>query len=395
MPSVHSLEILYVAAFAVTGLLTYLLTFAAVRCAAAFNLLDYPGPLKIHRHPIPFLGGTALFIAFWSVVGVGSLASYFLRELFHSRRVDLLLWSVYGVRGKILGIFLGSLIILIIGLADDRFRWRPVQKFTGQAVAALILMGLGFTINLVAGLGSFGYVITFIWILMIINAFNFIDSLDGHCTGVALISSLVFFTITQIIGQPMVGLFLVAFAGGLMGFLPHNFKPAKIFLGDNGSLFIGYMMAAFTLLVRYQVPEATYVTLTIPVLVFGVPIYDTLSVITVRLSRGIAPWQGDRNHFAHRMVKLGMTERVAVIFSYFISVTIGLTAILTTQVDFLGAILICLIFLSIIGVIAFLEYYAAERMRVADRLAQLHMRRREDVREGMEREEEQGEGRAP
>jgi UDP-GlcNAc:undecaprenyl-phosphate GlcNAc-1-phosphate transferase len=183
---------------------------------------------------------------------------------------------------------------------------------------------------------------------------------------------------SQILDQTLLGLFLAAFAGALFGFLPHNFKPAKIFLGDNGSLFIGYMMAAFTLLGRYQIPHGTYATLFIPVLIFCVPIYDTVSVIVVRLSRGINPWEGDRNHFAHRLVKIGMSDKVAVIFSYFIAFTTGHIAVLTTQVNLFGAVLIAIIFISILGVIAFLEYYAAESLRKAERIAELKHRRRDD-----------------
>src|SRR5262249_9075095 len=122
----------------------------------------------------------------------------------------------------------------------------------------------------------------------------------------------------------------------------------------------------------------THATVFIPILVFGVPIYDTLSVIVVRIWRGLPPWQGDRNHFAHRLVKLGMSDRVAVIFSYQVSATIGLIAILMTQVTLRGAFLIGMIFVLILATIAFLEYYAARRIRLAEEMALQMRRRRED-----------------
>lgn len=374
MDFVMFLQVVNVSVFAVTAGLSWMLTRTCVQVSYRFDLLDYPTGRKAHLKPMPFLGGTAIFAAFWSVIFAGWVAAMFMDGL--GLKTDLILGSVRSVIPKLAGIFLGGLMILLVGLYDDKFRWTPGRKLAGQCMVAAVLMGLGFQINLVAGLGAVGYAITFLWILMIINAFNFIDSLDGHCTGIALISTLVFFSITQILNQPMIGLLLMAFAGALCGFFPNNFPSAKIFLGDNGSLFIGYMMAAFTLLCKYQVPDATYVTLLIPVLVFGVPIYDMLSVITVRLARGVAPWKGDRNHFAHRLVKIGMSARVAVIFSYFIAVTIGLVAVLTTQVEFLGAVLVSLIFISIIGVIAFLEYYAVESARVTQRLLERKNRRK-------------------
>ncbi len=373
MDFITLLQFVNLSVFFTAAALAWILTRLCIPLSFRFNLLDYPQGRKAHLRPMPFLGGVAVFTAFWIVVLAGWSATRMFAD--PGGKIGMLLASVHSVTPKLVGIFAGGLVILFVGLCDDKYRWSPSRKLLGQCVAAGILMKLGFTINLVAGLGPLGYAVTFLWILMMINAFNFIDSLDGHCAGIALISTTVFFTITQILNQPMIGILLLAFAGALLGFLPNNFKPAKIFLGDNGSLFIGYMMAAFTLLCKYQVHDATYVTLFIPVLVFGVPIYDMLSVITVRLSRGVAPWKGDRNHFAHRLVKIGMSDQVAVVFSYFIAVTIGLVAVLTTQVGLLGAILIGLIFVSIIGVVAFLEYYAAESARVAAKLLEKKSRR--------------------
>ena len=366
--------------FAVAAVLCYLLTQLFIRVSYWFDLLDYPTDRKKHAHPIPFLGGVSIFVSFWTVVFLGIWATYFFNhEIHRSETLRQILSQVLRLSPKLIGIFLGSLVILMVGLADDKFHWKPLEKLIGQMIAALILMKFGVTVNLIAEFGVLGYVITFVWILLIINAFNFIDSLDGHCAGIAIISCTMFFWLAQIIDQPMVGLFLISFAGILIGFFPNNFKPAKIFLGDNGSLLVGYMMAAFTLLCRYQSPRTSYVTFFIPVLMFGVPIYDTLSVIVARLSRGTPPWEGDRNHFAHRLVKIGMGDRAAVIFSYFVAFTIGHVAILTTQVSAFGEVLIAIIFVSIIGVIAFLEFYAAHRIRLMEQLAKKGNRRRTDI----------------
>lgn len=330
---------------------------------------------------MPYLGGVAIFCSFWLVILIGILTAQFPgQKLLAFASAQRIILGVLSMSHKLLGIFAGSFVILIVGLLDDRFDLLPSQKLFGQMVAAFVLMKMGLMINLFYGLGVWGYVITFIWILLIMNAFNFVDSLDGHCSGVAFIACIMFFWITQILNQPMVGFFLIAFAGALGGFLQHNFKPAKTFLGDNGSLFVGYMMAAFTLLCKYYGPRFSHVTVFIPVLIFGVPIYDTLSVIVVRTFRGVPFWKGDRNHFAHRLVKIGMSEKAAVVFSYFVELTIGLIAILTTQVTFFGAVLIGFIFFCIIGVIAFLEYYASRRVKISEKLATEHRRRKEDIR---------------
>jgi UDP-GlcNAc:undecaprenyl-phosphate GlcNAc-1-phosphate transferase len=373
--------VLNTAVFALAGFLSHFLTLVLIKLSYRLDFLDYPAGRKVHKKPTPFLGGVGIFISFWAVVFGGFTLASVLPATFFSGPAGGFVLGSLSLAPKVTGIFLGSLVILLVGVLDDKFRWSPFRKFLGQAIAACTLMGLGLTINLFSGLGPVGYLITFIWVLLIINAFNFIDSLDGHCAGIGFISTAIFFWLTQIMNQPLVGFFLAAFAGSLIGLFHHNFKPAKIFLGDNGSLFIGYMLAAFTLLCNYQVPEANFTTLFIPVLIFGVPIYDTLSVVVVRLMRGVAPWEGDRNHFAHRLVKIGMSEKVAVIFSYFIALTIGLVAILTTQVDLFGAVLIGLIFLCILGAIAFLEFYATERIKLADKIAKKRRRRHDDLRE--------------
>ncbi|OIO39454.1 MAG: hypothetical protein AUJ72_00755 [Candidatus Omnitrophica bacterium CG1_02_46_14] len=362
-------------------LLSYFLTYFFIKLSQRFNFIDYPTERKDHHRPVPLLGGVSVFCSFWAVVFLGILVAQFpAREIFAGSSVQRLIDGVVSVYGKILGIFAGGLVILIVGLIDDKADLLPIQKFFGQMVAALILMKMGFTISLFVGTGVLGYTVTFVWILLIMNAFNFIDSLDGHCAGIALIASMMFFWITQIIQQPMVAFFLATFMGALLGFLPHNFKPAKIFLGDNGSLFVGYLMAAFTLLCKYQEYKFSYVTIFIPILIFGVPIYDTVSVVVVRTIRGIPFWKGDRNHFAHRLVKMGMSERAAVIFSYLVQATIGLIALLTTQVTAFGSILIGFVFTGIISLIAFLEYYAARRIQIAERLSQEYRRRKDDFR---------------
>jgi len=375
------------AGFCVAAVLSYFLTFFFIAVSRQLGLLDYPAEIKLHKKPMPFLGGVGVFLSFWLVIFIGILGAYFFKTQAPPAAFSVnILSGILSVVPKVLGIFLGSVVILVVGLYDDKFRWSPLRKFAGQVAAVLILMSTGLTINFLSPLGLVGGLITFFWILLIINAFNFIDSLDGHCAGIALISAVVFFWITQIIHQPLVGFLLIALAGALMGFFPHNFKPAKTFLGDNGSLFIGYMMAAFTLLCSYQAPRQTYVTSLIPVLIFGVPIYDTLSVVTVRIFRGMPPWHGDRNHFAHRLVKIGMSEKVAVIFSYFVALILGFVAILTTQVDLFGAIIIGFLFFGIIGAVAFLEFYTTERIRIVEELAKKRRRRRADVAEAEEEE---------
>ena len=183
------------ALFAVAAFLCYLLTHLFIRVSYRLDLLDYPTARKKHKNPTPFLGGMSIFISFWTVVFLGIWATYFFNhEIHRSETLRQILSQVVRLFPKLIGIFLGSLVTLLVGLADDKFHWKPIEKLTGQMIAALILMKFGLTINLMPEFGAIGYVITYVWILLIMNAFNFIDSLDGHCAGIALISCVIFFS---------------------------------------------------------------------------------------------------------------------------------------------------------------------------------------------------------
>lgn len=380
--------LLYLVSFAIAHSFARFLTPFFIGLAYRTNLLDHPFGRKQHKNPTPFFGGVVIFISFWGTVFLAGVMAYlFGGKLIQISEIPYVLRDIVPWTPKILGVFLGSAIVLIVGIWDDRFDLSPTIKFISQAAAAFILLLIGLRVNLVQELGWFGYFVTFVWIILLMNAFNFIDSIDGHCTGVALISTVMFFSLTQIMGQAAVSLVVLTFSGALFGFFKFNVKPAQCFLGDNGSLFIGYMMSVITLLCRYNARPDSVLSPLIPILMFGVPIYDTLSVIAMRLIRGIPPWKGDRNHFAYRLVRLGMGERVAALFSYFTALTLGLLAVLSTQVTtFLGNTLIVMLFVSIISIVAFLEYYATLHIQLVEKLAAQHKRRQEDIREAEEEE---------
>ena len=346
---------------------SHLLTNSFINFSHRFSFLDYPGLLKKHPKPTPYLGGVAVFLSFWITVFAGIVIVYIFGNkpgaLEYSSR---LFAGILTMQPKLFLIFIGAVIILVIGLLDDRFHWSPLVKLIGQIIASFVLMSAGFKIDLFSFLGVWQDGLTLVWILLIINAFNFIDSLDGHCVGIAFISSSFFFVFASNTNQPLVGLLILAFCGVMLGFLAYNFSPAKVFLGDNGSLLVGYFMATFSLICKYQRTSTNSISLLIPLLIFGIPLYDTFSVILVRLYRRIPPWKGDRNHFAHRLVKVGLSEKAAVILSYFISFITGGIALLISQVDSLAAFLIVLIFLSIVFLIAFFEFYIAKHFRYVE-----------------------------
>lgn len=378
---------LQLSVFVFSALLSSVLSPLFIRLSQRTAFLDYPGERKNHERPTPCLGGAVVFISFWTTILLAFISAILLRsQLSELGHVASIITGSFTLIPKLSLIFTGGFIILAIGLFDDRLTLSPWIKLVGQSLAAVLLLSADLTIQLFQASGFFGYLITFAWILLMLNAFNFIDSLDGHCAGIALVSSMVFFWLVQIINQPVVAFFIIIFAGALFGFMPFNFKPARMFLGDNGSLFIGYVLAAVTLLCTYQSSRQLFITSMIPLFMFGIPIYDTLSVLAVRLIRGTAPWKGDRNHFAHRLSRLGMSDKIAVVFSYFTAFTLGLVSILATQIQStLGAIVISVLFMFILGIVASLEYYAATRIRIIEELQRQKKRRREDIKEEEEK----------
>ncbi len=372
------IHLINLAVFSAAAIFCWIISPYFIRLAHRFNCLDYPHDRKAHAKPTPYLGGVGIFLTVWI------LYLPFWAFLYLSKS-EVPIYGAYSQATfmQIPGVFAGGVIVFVLGLLDDRFNLPPLLKFVIQGAAAVILMFFGAQVNLLLSLGFWGQLATFIWIMTIINAFNFIDSIDGHCTGVTLISCLVLFCIAGIVFQPLLATFVAILGGALLGFMPYNWKPARTFLGDNGSLFLGYMMAALTLLFSYRSANSQYSVITpfIPIFMFGVPIYDTLSVIVVRTFRGIPAWKGDRNHFAHRLVRLGMNEKIACLVSFFIVFTLGLVAILSTQVNTtIGKIVITILFVSVIGIIALLEYYAAGRIRIMEELAAQNKRRADDVR---------------
>lgn len=373
--------------FAISAALCGLLVPVCIKVAIKQNILDYPTWRKTHKVPTPYLGGTAIFVSFWIVVGLGFLVSYlYLAGMFAGIFGFLEPFKGYlqGGLGKlpnVAQIFLGSLVIFLLGLCDDVKSMKALPKFIVQCVAALILVLSGYRIGAFGLPPILGYLAAFIWTLMLINAFNFIDSLDGHLTGVSIVAGIFFFLITQLLGQPLVSIMLMILLGVLIGFLPYNFYPARVFLGDAGSTFLGYIFAAITLISTYEQPQTTVFTILFPVCVFSVPLYDMISVIIIRIFSKKPIYVGDRNHFAYRLVELGMSERVAVLFSFLVATACGLIALLLYTVNLVGVVLIILIYLCLLAIIAFLEIYVTRRLSLSAELAKKFRRRKTDIAE--------------
>lgn len=290
----------------------------ARRLAFRTDMVDRPGGRKFHANPTPMLGGLAIYAA---VI----LALILFHEAFYVNQVA--------------GILIGATLISFLGLWDDRSALPAWAKLLGQAIPVIALVLTGVQISIFSS-PVLNIAITFIWVLLITNAVNFLDNMDGLSAGVAAVASAFFVLMAALSGQYLVGILAAALFGACLGFLVYNYNPASIFMGDTGSLFMGFLLAAVGIKLRFpaNVPAVTWM---IPVLVLGVPIFDTTLVIISRLRRGRNPFTTPgKDHLSHRLVNLvGATRREAVLMIYLLGCAFGMTAIFISQASILeGAI---------------------------------------------------------
>ena len=310
-------------AFVVSFALTPVVKILAQKVGA----MDVPGEARrVHDHPIPRMGGLAIFLGFI---------------------VSMLLFV--DITQEVRGILLGSIIIVITGVIDDIISLRAWTKFLIQILSAVIAVLHGVVINVVSNpnvfssqeaivLGWLAIPLTVLWIVGITNSVNLIDGLDGLAVGVSTISCVTILVVALLVSEPNVALIVAALAGACIGFMPYNLNPARIFMGDTGSLLLGYVLATVSVLGLFKF--YAIVTFVVPVLALAVPLSDTLFAFCRRILHGQSPFHADRGHF-----HLGLNQKQAVAILYAISATLGLAAVvLTTK----GSIRIALLILALL-----------------------------------------------
>lgn len=309
----------YIFIFVTSLVLSIFLTPFVVMIAHRVKAIDMPSFKKIHKKPVPRFGGVGIFISFWLVVLIASF--------FPNLIGDYLRTASYANYC----LFFGSLAALLLGIYDDIVGANAFTKLSIQISIALVLYILGFQITRITNpfgsaiyLGWFSAPVTVLWIVGIMNAVNLIDGLDGLATGVALIASLSLVGVSLILDHPLIVIYLICLSGALMGFLKFNFNPAKIFLGDSGSMFLGFLLATTSIMGSQK--SSTLVAIFIPLLVFAVPIFDTSYAFFRRIVRGAHPFKGDKEHVHHSLLKAGMSHRGSVLMIYLICFGLGALA---------------------------------------------------------------------
>lgn len=278
--------------------------------ALRLGVIDNPAARKIHSNPVPLLGGAAMFIAFL---------------------VALIFFGDRRYINEVIGIFVGASLMSLMGVVDDKWGLGSYIKLVGQLLAAAILIYSGVSVRLFYN--WLDIAITVAWVVGITNAFNLLDNMDGLSGGIAMIAA-VFFTLLAAMGhQYLVGILAAALAGACAGFLIYNWNPAHIFMGDTGSLFLGFLLAAVGIKLRFPANSQT-ITWMIPVLVLALPIFDTTLVFISRLRRGKNPLTTPgKDHISHRLAHLTGSRREAVLICYLIAGAVGLSAVFVAEAN--------------------------------------------------------------
>lgn len=319
-------------AMLVSFVMAILITPLVRRFAYLIGAVDHPNARKVHMRPMPRIGGLAIFIAF--LIGYALL-------LPASRYNDAIL--------------IGAVVIILTGLIDDRFQLSARVKLMGQMIATVVVLHSGMRIEMInlpfdqqLYLGSWSIPVTVLWLIGITNAINLIDGLDGLAAGVSSIALGTIALLAIIQGNVYLTMMALLLLASTLGFLVHNFYPAKIFMGDTGALFLGYMLAVFSLI---GFKNVTLFSLVVPVLLLGLPISDTIFAIVRRLVQGRPPMSPDKSHMHHQLIDMGFTTRQAVLLMYGMTFFFGIASILFAKTTMLGAVITFVIVLIVIELI--------------------------------------------
>lgn len=358
----NSLTLTSLFAFILALAISFACTPAVRMLAIKIKAVDVPKDnRRMHKVPIPRMGGLAIFAGFL---------------------VSVLFFVPLG--NEFRSILIGALILVVLGIIDDIVALKPRTKFAGQIIAALIPALSGVSIHGIVNpfvpgqystLGIFSIPFTVIWIVGITNAVNFIDGLDGLACGVSAIATVTMFIIAVLFGETYIALMMAALAGACLGFLPYNMNPAKIFMGDTGSMFLGYILA--TVSIQGLFKFYAVISFAVPFILLGLPIFDTGFAIVRRLLKGQSPLQADRGHVHHRLIDLGFDQKQSVAILYAFSALMGLTAVILARTNesklIILAIAVLVCFFLAMSLMSFEKRHRAEEQAQLERIQKAAM----------------------
>jgi UDP-GlcNAc:undecaprenyl-phosphate GlcNAc-1-phosphate transferase len=351
----------YFALFLISACASLALTPLLRRFCERYQLLDDPSdPRRVHRHAVPRLGGVAIFLSLVVALSFLPLVNNLLTQTLRPQLREILVFLLCGS------------LVLMLGVYDDLRGANVRLKFAGLASATVLFYFLG---GKIAGLSIpfvgnvtlhpvLGFLLTMVWVVGIANAFNLIDGVDGLATGSALFSSLVLLTVSLIQGNVLVAVIALVLTGALAGFLRYNFNPASIFLGDSGSLFVGFALAMLS--VQGSQKASTAIAVAIPILAFGLPMVDTSVAIARRFLSGKSIFQGDREHIHHMLLERGWSQRRVVLVLYGVSALFGLLAMLfVNSGNGLTAVVLFVVGVAVVLALGKLRYHEVDELRAS------------------------------
>jgi len=368
-------------------IVSWMAGFLVRRWAPRFGLVDRPGHRKVHTTPTPLGGGLAIWLGVLLPFAAGTIylaipassatdshnptAAAPNLPLAVSASSRDIAKHIPGLRDKLgsLWLFLGlGSMLVALGLLDDRqnLDWR--LRIAVQTAVALAAVAAGWRLSIFINSPWITWPVSVLWIVGLINSFNMLDNMDGLSGGVAAISASFLAAVMLLAPDPVthqpqlfVAGFLVVGVGSLLGFLWHNRPPARLFMGDAGAYFVGFCLAITTITATFAGGDLPPHAVLAPLCVLAIPLYDTVTVVAIRLRRGLSPFQGDKNHFSHRLVDLGFSKAQAVLVIYLATATTGLSALLLHQVDTTGAVIILLLVACVLTLVALIELTARNR----------------------------------
>mgnify|MGYP006284077573 CR=1 FL=1 len=322
----------YILAFVTSLIITFLVTPYIKNISITIGAIDHPNHRRINSRSIPNIGGLAIYFGFVAAI---------------------LLFAP--LNKMLIGILIGGTLILILGLIDDLYEISPLLKVLGQITAAGVLILFGVKIQFITNpfggmfyLSYWGIPLTILWIVAITNTINLIDGLDGLAAGVATIAVLTLFFVALQEGRILPAVMAITLAGSSLGFLNYNFYPAQIFMGDTGAMFSGYILAAISIVGALK--SAAVVTVFVPLLALGIPIFDTIFAIIRRLYHNKPLGKADHGHIHHRLLALGWSQTEAVLIVYGISVMLGLMALVINGSSLINAVLLFGLIVIVVGI---------------------------------------------
>lgn len=323
----------YVFALIMGCAFSYIFTPFVKKMAFKVGAVDIPkDDRRVHSKPIPRLGGLAIYLAFV---------------------ITVLIFLPLNSDSAVPGMLVGGTLIVMLGVIDDIKELSPKIKFAGQVLAALVLVVFGVKVEWVTNplggmfyLGKLSIPLTIFWIVGITNTLNFIDGLDGLAAGISSIASFTLFLVALREGNIVVVIMTAALAGAALGFLPYNFNPAKIFMGDTGAMFLGYILAGIS--IEGAIKSAAAIALIVPILALGLPIFDTTFAIIRRIANGYPVTRADKDHIHHRLLARGLSQKQVVLIMYSINGALGMGAIVLSEIGSIKAGIVLVLLLAII-----------------------------------------------